>query len=159
MAHLPHPKPWQLDCDRVHRAGGEAGLTKMTLPTAFTTAVLAWGLLTFPRGYSRSKTTAATVDEVRWGAQYLLSAIGGEDAPFLVSQVRPDCKCLSEKHVPLRRTGRNAFTPTRSWSSAELAGMLDFRNAVLLHCPDVRPRGRGCALPGLAGEALVAVSC
>ena len=68
-------------------AGGEAGLTKMTLPTAFTTAVLAWGLLTFPQGYSRSKSTAATVDEVRVGAQYLLSAIGGESAPFLVSQV------------------------------------------------------------------------
>ena len=65
----------------------------MTLPTAFTTAVLAWGLLTFPQGYSRSQTTSATVDEVRWGAQYLLSAIGGEDAPYLVSQVRRCCQC------------------------------------------------------------------
>lgn len=68
-------------------AGGTAGLLKMTMPTAFTTATLAWGLLTFPQGYRDAGATAAARAELTWGAKYLLKAVGGVNAPYLVSQV------------------------------------------------------------------------
>ena len=68
-------------------AGGDSGLLKMTMPTAFTTAMLAWGLLSFPAGYKSAGVTNAAEAEVAWGADYLLKAVGGTQAPYLISQV------------------------------------------------------------------------
>lgn len=45
--------------------GGAAGNLKMTMPTAFTTAMLAWGLLSFPTGFSNSGETAATIENIK----------------------------------------------------------------------------------------------
>lgn len=44
----------------------------MTQPTAMVTAFLAWSLLAFPTGYSKSDNTAEAEQAVRWGAEYLL---------------------------------------------------------------------------------------
>jgi hypothetical protein len=39
--------------------GGAIGTVKMTVTAAFTTTMLAWGLLTFPKGYARAGETRA----------------------------------------------------------------------------------------------------
>ncbi|DBA93998.1 hypothetical protein WJX77_002685 [Trebouxia sp. C0004] len=52
--------------------GNEVGCAKMTQPTAMVTAFLAWSLLAFPTGYSKSDNTAEAEQAVRWGAEYLL---------------------------------------------------------------------------------------
>ena len=44
----------------------------MTQPTAMVTTFLAWSLLAFPTGYSKSDNTAEVTAAVRWGAEYLL---------------------------------------------------------------------------------------
>lgn len=45
--------------------GGGAGNLKMTMPTAFATSMLAWGLLAFPKGFSNSGQTAQTLENVK----------------------------------------------------------------------------------------------
>ena len=49
-----------------------AGCVKMTQPTAFVTAFLAWSLLAFPTGYNKGGNTAEAEAAVRWGSDYLL---------------------------------------------------------------------------------------
>ena len=44
---------------------GPGGNIKMTQPTAFTTSMLAWGVLSFPTGYGSSKQQALTQIQVR----------------------------------------------------------------------------------------------
>ncbi|KAK9826822.1 hypothetical protein WJX81_004238 [Elliptochloris bilobata] len=56
-------------------AGGMAGTLKLTMPTAFTVAMLAWGLLEFPEGYARAGQMARAHDNLRWGADYLMKTI------------------------------------------------------------------------------------
>ncbi len=45
-------------------AGGAGGNIKMTQPTAFATSMLAWGVLSFPKGYGSSQTEALTQIQV-----------------------------------------------------------------------------------------------
>ena len=45
--------------------GGPAGNLKMTMPTAFTVSLLAWGLLSFPAGYSQTNATGNTLAQIR----------------------------------------------------------------------------------------------
>ena len=52
--------------------GGDAGTVKMTAPAAFATALLAWGLLEFPKGYAKANATAHALDTLRWSNDYLL---------------------------------------------------------------------------------------
>ena len=67
--------------------GGDSGMLKMTMPHAFTTALLAWGLLSFPHGFNDSSQTVNAQAELTWGANYLLKAVGGTNVPYLISQV------------------------------------------------------------------------
>lgn len=55
--------------------GGPAGDLKMSVPTAFTTSLLAWGMLAFPSGYAAANQTYAGQQSVRWGADYLLKTL------------------------------------------------------------------------------------
>ena len=55
--------------------GGPAGDLKMSIPTAFTTSLLAWGMLAFPAGYAAANQTYAGEQSVRWGADYLLKTL------------------------------------------------------------------------------------
>ena len=59
-------------------SGGAVGTVKMTVTTAFTTSMLAWGLLTFPRGYARAGETRHALDSIKWGADYLLKTFHPE---------------------------------------------------------------------------------
>jgi hypothetical protein len=71
--------------------GGAIGTVKMTVTAAFTTTMLAWGLLTFPKGYARAGETRAALSTVRWGADYLLKtfhpATGSRGGYVMVYQV------------------------------------------------------------------------
>ena len=58
--------------------GGAVGTVKMTVTTAFTTTMLAWGLLTFPKGYARAGETKSALAAVRWGSDYLLKTFHPE---------------------------------------------------------------------------------
>lgn len=44
----------------------------MTVPTAFTVSMLAWGMLAFPHGYTKAGQVNAGLQTVRWGSDYLL---------------------------------------------------------------------------------------
>ncbi|KAK9828913.1 hypothetical protein WJX72_002766 [[Myrmecia] bisecta] len=52
--------------------GGDAGTLEMTIPTAFSTSLLAWGMLAFPEGYNKSQQVPFAKDTLRWGTDYLL---------------------------------------------------------------------------------------
>ena len=49
-----------------------AGDLKMTMPTAFTVSMLAWGMLAFPNGYTKAGQIGTGLGNVRWGSDYLL---------------------------------------------------------------------------------------
>ena len=71
---------------------------KMTLPTAFTVSMLAWGLISFPAGYSKAAgATSSAQDQVVWGADYLLKTViptsGGGIS--LIYQVKVRCRLQS----------------------------------------------------------------
>eukprot|EP00884_Botryococcus_braunii_P018967 jgi/Botrbrau1/5754/Bobra.0134s0026.2 len=52
--------------------GGAIGDIKMTHTTAFTTSMLAWSILAFPKGYQKGNAMGPALAGVRWGADYLL---------------------------------------------------------------------------------------
>ncbi len=49
-----------------------AGTLKLTMPTAFTTTMLAWGILAFPSAYQQAGEMQHATDSLRWGTDYLL---------------------------------------------------------------------------------------
>ena len=56
--------------------GGAAGNLQLTMPTAFTIGMMAWGLLAFPDGYRKADATQQTLENIKWGADWL-AAVGG----------------------------------------------------------------------------------
>ena len=70
----------------------EVGTVKVTMPMAWSTAMLAWGLQDFQPGYNSSGAYAAAILNVKWGTDYLLKTIiGNTSTPTtieLVWQVR-----------------------------------------------------------------------
>ena len=92
------------------------------MPTAWSTAMLAWGLQDFPAGYNSSGAYAAGILNVKWGTDYLLKTIiGNISTPTnidLVWQVR----CAL--------TVACAYAPVGS----RLCSMLEAGNAVLRKC-------------------------
>ena len=56
-----------------HHVRLRPGLMTRLLCAAFATALLAWGLLSFAKGFSQgTSNTAPTLENVQWGADYLL---------------------------------------------------------------------------------------
>ena len=55
--------------------GADVGTVKMTMPAAFATSMLAWGLLEFPKGYKKANATAHALDTLRWSADYLMKTV------------------------------------------------------------------------------------
>ena len=73
-------------------AGGMAGNLKMTMPSAFATAMLAWGLVSFKGGYQQSSGASShTEQQVQWGADYLLKTLYSPAAGsyYVIYQVQP----------------------------------------------------------------------
>jgi endoglucanase len=52
--------------------GGDLGNLKMTMPIAFTTSMLAWGMLAFPDGYAEAGTTKGVLEQVQWSCHVIL---------------------------------------------------------------------------------------
>jgi endoglucanase len=68
------------------------GNIKMTLPIAWATTMLSWGLLTFRSAYDEAGATERTKNIIRWGAEYLMKAYVnettfGSSTIFLVARV------------------------------------------------------------------------
>ena len=80
--HMMEPK-----CTRVILA--LAGIVKMTMPTAFSTSLLAWSMLSFPKAYNAAGEVQASMQQLQWGADYLMKTFTttGSDAA-IVYQVR-----------------------------------------------------------------------
>jgi hypothetical protein len=72
---------------------------KLTIPMAYSTAMLAWGLLEFPDGYKKANQTLHAMDTLRWSTDYLLKTfvrdkkhVGGTTVHYnIVYQVGPMC--------------------------------------------------------------------
>ena len=47
------------------------------MPLAFTISLLSWGTLEFPKGYAKAGTQQQTLDNIKWGADWLVKAVGG----------------------------------------------------------------------------------
>lgn len=69
-----------------------AGTIKMTQPTAFTVAMLAWGISAFPKAYSQAKQTNAALSQVQVGISFLqktmISYTAGSTDYYIAYQVR-----------------------------------------------------------------------
>lgn len=77
--------------------GGPAGNLKMTMPTAFSVSILAFGFISFPGGYSEQPGLQQNVrNQITWGADYLLKTVRTQGAGFsIVYQV----SCTQIKHT------------------------------------------------------------
>ncbi|CAL5228455.1 g11593 [Coccomyxa viridis] len=69
--------------------GGVAGDLKLTMPTAFTVSMLAWGALAFPSGYQKARQMPHVLQTMRWGSDYLLKTwkpdtLGPRSAGYLI---------------------------------------------------------------------------
>ena len=71
------------------------GTVKVTMPIAWSTAMLAWGVQDFLPGYKKSGSYAAAILNIKWGTDYLLKTIvGNTTAPGnikIIWQVRVIC--------------------------------------------------------------------
>ena len=85
----------------------------MSMPTAFTTAMLAWGLVSFGPGYGQEEGAQLKVQkQVVWGADYLLKTLKPNGQGFnLIYQVRAEeaytamSKCFSSLHAAINCMG------------------------------------------------------
>lgn len=57
--------------------GRDVGTVKVTMPIAWSTAMLAWGVQDFTAGYKKSGSYAAAILNIKWGTDYLLKTIVG----------------------------------------------------------------------------------
>ena len=61
----------------------------MTMPTAFTVSMLAWGALAFPSGYQKARQMPHVLQTIRWGSDYLMKTwkpdtLGPSSAGYLI---------------------------------------------------------------------------
>lgn len=56
------------------------GFVKNNFALASTVAMLAWGMLAFPGGYSKAGQTQHGMDTIRWGTDYMLASYLGSTA-------------------------------------------------------------------------------
>ena len=57
--------------------GRDVGTVKVTMPIAWTTAMLAWGVQDFTKGYKKSGSYASAILNIKWGTDYLLKTVVG----------------------------------------------------------------------------------
>lgn len=66
---------------------------KYAMPMAHALAVTSWGLLQFPDAHDKAGTLAASLEHVKWGAEYFIKATlqgsGGAGDVRFVAQVGP----------------------------------------------------------------------
>jgi cellulose synthase/poly-beta-1,6-N-acetylglucosamine synthase-like glycosyltransferase len=66
-----------------YMTNGQVGTVKMTMPIAWTTAMVAWGMLDFKEGYTQAGEYQAGLEFLVWSCEYLLKTIitGGSAKP------------------------------------------------------------------------------
>ena len=74
----------------------------MTMPTAFTVSMLAWGALAFPNGFQKARQMPHVLQTMRWGSDYLMKTwkpdtLGPGSAGYLI--VYQVCGHTAEQHV------------------------------------------------------------
>jgi len=100
---------------------GRAGTVKYGFPLAAATALLAWGLVTFPSGYTGGNLATAQ-GALRWATDYMLACRLGDANGSFVAQVaarphrarpwgtRPQkARHAAPTHARLRRRPRQSF--------------------------------------------------
>jgi len=63
-----------------------AGSLKITPTIAWTTSMLAWGMLNFGEGYNKSGTWQTGMDTLKWNTDYLLKTILEDPTDSATSQ-------------------------------------------------------------------------
>ena len=92
-----------------------AGTVKITPTIAWTTSMLAWGMLTFGNGYNKSGTDvwAKARETLRWNADYLLKTVKDDPVSSAIS-TKPEfyidyqvggCNICSCVHYDVYHTG------------------------------------------------------
>lgn len=71
--------------------GGPGGNIKMVMPTAFSTAMLAWSVLSFEKGFNKAKAKPKTLSQIQTGVEFLkktlLEYTPGNPDFFIIYQV------------------------------------------------------------------------
>lgn len=60
----------------------------MTIPAAFTTTLLAWSMLSFPKAYIAAGSVSRSLNQLSWGADYLSKTFTTGASGQIVYQVR-----------------------------------------------------------------------
>ncbi|CAL8466081.1 g5617 [Coccomyxa elongata] len=148
VGQLPadNPIPWRSDSLLYEKAtkfgfedltggwmtGGIAGDLKMTMPTAFTVSMLAWGMLAFPGGYAKAGNIGAGLGNVRWGSDYLLKTFRPDTTTnkghFIVYQVGNLTQDIKYWGPPENMTATNmkrpAYIVRTADGASDLAGSM-----------------------------------
>jgi len=102
-----------------------AGDLKLTMPAAWSTALLAWGVLAFPGGWVRAGGTADALGAVRWGTDYLLKTFhpyaGAAGGYTIVHQARAAARPPSSSRTRPAASHRRFWTALRTLAPAAFA--------------------------------------
>lgn len=79
--------------------GGAAGNLQLTVPTAFTVAMWSWGVLTFTEGYRKSGSTSDALDNIKWGADWLVKVSCPSHAPARHRPLLSCCRSTSQNTI------------------------------------------------------------
>ncbi|KAL4443449.1 hypothetical protein ABPG75_011186 [Micractinium tetrahymenae] len=120
-----NPIPWRGDShlsDPVVGGFYDAGdHLKLNFPLATSLAFLAWGALEFPQAYAATFTTADALDNLRWGADYLMAC--NPTPSSYIAQIGDPSTDHSYWGRPEDQTGaRPAFTYDSSKPASDAAG-------------------------------------
>ncbi len=63
-----------------------AGSLKITPTIAWTTSMLAWGMLNFPEGYNKSNAWETGMQTLKWNTDYLLKTIKDDPTDSATSE-------------------------------------------------------------------------
>jgi len=61
----------------------------MTIPAAFTTTILAWSMLSFPKAYVAASSVQRSMNQLSWGADYLAKTVTTGSSAQITYQVWP----------------------------------------------------------------------
>lgn len=105
--------------------GMAGGNIKATMPIAFSTATLAWSLMSFPAGFQRAGATNAVLDNIRWGADYLMKVHQGgtgEDGTIVTRVGDIDTEMMLWYRPEDYKQTRDAYAVNGKSGAADLGG-------------------------------------
>jgi len=105
--------------------GMAGGNIKATMPIAFSTATLAWSVMSFPVGFQRAGATNAILDNIRWGADYLMKVHQGgtgEDGTIITRVGDIDTEMMLWYRPEDYKQTRDAYAVNAKSGAADLGG-------------------------------------